>query len=703
MSNGPFSQYLTETFKPQTPQSTGFETTPVAIAAIGSKFLDGLRQARLQKAAMAEHENEKVQRGYEQALAFLDKQEGVDPAIKQQYLNQISQAYLGHIAGQKESSKDTGHPMTDMVKNIATNLIGGQLPKKGAPLDQGLIGQAFVAMNDPANRTDNMLARLNSDFATALKTGNVADIRTATAHPEYSKIVAEGRRLTGKQDWQPDIFQSLAADPIAATMERVQKSRIEQRFGGDLSQAQPTGTQPPPRNIFQDIEQDKSNEVIDKSLKLLPSGIVVPDLGTPRPFVGADKKTFMGVFNAAQYRGHVPGVYDTSGAHRPDAVQASPVNPATSQKIIESKSAPDQPTQLLTHNVLTGETKPLMGPDGKPVYKFAQPSVNVLENQAEDGSITSSIVLTPRERMPRTSAGIPATSPPPVAQSARPMAAPVTSQQPQAPRTTAPAQSVAPSGQTPVTAPRRSGGAVKRASLVPEPEIVQSLSDDLADGVSSLESLSKEYKDKFAQKAILGKLRQEGHRPLTQKNVDRINAISSVANEFVPAYERMIGLLSKEKNPQLQYINGKIVNAFTDPELNAAKEQINSMITNLAKTIGGEVRGVTDADAKRVLGYGPQVGYTVALNQKLINRFKHTLANTLTSDVSGLSETQLLRIGKRRGGVIDTIIQDHLKTKTKPTDDKPPAVKLRAGAPGFRPDASAPVPTPKPKIAVKPI
>jgi len=697
---GPFSSYLTETFKPQATQPTGFETTPVAIAAIGSKFLDGLRQARLQKAAMAEQENEKIQRAHEQAIEFAQKQQGVDPSVIQRNVNRLTQSYLAHIAGQKESSKDTGHPMTDMVKNIATNLIGGQLPKKGAPLDPGLIGQVFSELNDPANRTDNMLARLNSDFATALKTGNVADIRTATAHPEYSKIVAEGRRLTGKQDWQPDIFQSLAADPIAATMERVQKSRIEQRFGGNPSQAQPTGTQPPPRNIFQDIEQDKSNEAIDKSLKLPTEGVVIPELGTPRPFVGADKKTFMGVFNSAQYRGHAPGPYDIFGVHRPDAVQASPVNPATSQKIIESKAAPDQPTQLLNLDVLNGKITPLIGPDGKPVYKFAQPSVNVLENQAEDGSITNSIVLTPRERMPAPAPRVTATPPPPVARATTP---PATIQQPQTPRAAAPSQPPAASGPSQYAAPRSPGGAVKRASLVPEPEIVQSLSDDLADGVSSLESLSKEYKDKFAQKAILGKLRQEGHRPLTQKNVDRINAISSVANEFVPAYERMIGLLSKEKNPQLQYINGKIVNAFTDPELNAAKEQINSMITNLAKTIGGEVRGVTDADAKRVLGYGPQVGYTVALNQKLINRFKHTLANTLTSDVSGLSEAQLLRIGKRRGGVIDAIIQDHLKTKAKPTGDKPQAVKLKAGAPGFRPDSSAPVPTTRPKITVKPI
>ena len=298
---GPFSQYLTETFQPKTPQPTGFETTPVAIAAIGSKFLDGLRQSRLQKAAMAERENEKIQRAHEQAIEFAQKQQGVDPSVIQRNVNRLTQSYLAHIAGQKESSKDTGHPMTDMVKNIAMNLIGGQLPKKGAPLDPGLIGQVFTELNDPANRTDNLLARLNSDFATALKTGNVADIRTATAHPEYSKIVAEGRRLTGRQDWQPDIFQSLAADPFTAQREKLQAAalnnpRVLAMVGGTApppAQATPAAQAAPgqaaPVPGFIGLSQDESGAVVTPGqTQPIPTSGVAPKQQTLFSYI-ADK------------------------------------------------------------------------------------------------------------------------------------------------------------------------------------------------------------------------------------------------------------------------------------------------------------------------------------------------------------------------------------------------------------------------------
>lgn len=350
---------------------------------------------------MAERENEKIQRGYEQALAFLDKQEGVDPAIKQQHLNQISQAYLGHIAGQKESSKDTGHPMTDMVKNIATNLIGGQLPKKGAPLDQGLIGQAFVAMSDPANRTDNLLARLNSDFATALKTGNVADIRTATAHPEYSKIVAEGRRLTGKQDWQPDIFQSLAADPFTAQREKLQAAalnnpRVQARFGMTTpppTQAQasqtavttgptapvpgfvgliqdqsgavatpgqtqsiPTGGSPQKQQTLFSYIADKTREQAEMAYysKLtglpMPPDEPLPKVGDPENVVDSSGKrriarylpTDLGPFKAGYYD-HETGEYLTG------VQKASPVNPESAPKILSPEQITKSSVELKTH------------------------------------------------------------------------------------------------------------------------------------------------------------------------------------------------------------------------------------------------------------------------------------------------------------------------------------------------------------------
>jgi len=227
-NNGPFSAYLTEPARQSSvPNPSGFEGQAASIAHIGSKFLEGLRQGRLQKAAMAEMENAKTERAIEQAIQHVSSMEGVDPAVKQHYQNQLVQQYLGHIGGQKETSKDTGHPMTDMLKNVAISMSGGQLPTKVKPgLDLNLVGEAMTAFNDPSNRVDQKLSRLNADIQTALKSGNVNDIRTAYGNPAISQYLNEGRRLTGKADWMPDVFQSLAQDPAKARQEQIQLSAL---------------------------------------------------------------------------------------------------------------------------------------------------------------------------------------------------------------------------------------------------------------------------------------------------------------------------------------------------------------------------------------------------------------------------------------------------------------------------------------------
>jgi len=363
-NNGPFSAYLTEPARQSSvPNPSGFEGQAASIAHIGSKFLEGLRQGRLQKAAMAEMENAKTERAIEQAIQHVSSMEGVDPAVKQHYQNQLVQQYLGHIGGQKETSKDTGHPMTDMLKNVAISMSGGQLPTKVKPgLDLNLVGEAMTAFNDPSNRVDQKLSRLNADIQTALKSGNVNDIRTAYGNPAISQYLNEGRRLTGKADWMPDVFQSLAQDPAKARQEQIQLSALNSPLynevlggqSGSPSPAQtPVSSTPPsmgqpapsaqpsaapqqaPASGFLEAVSAARNakakrDYVSKTagVGLPPADDLIPDLTKPESYVDEQNNRFNGIFNPVEFKGFKPGVYNAStGAYTPNATKASLYNP----------------------------------------------------------------------------------------------------------------------------------------------------------------------------------------------------------------------------------------------------------------------------------------------------------------------------------------------------------------------------------------
>lgn len=735
---GPFSQYLTEPIKSQVPNPTGFEGNAAAYAHVGAKFLEGLRQGRLQKAAMAEMENARTERALEQAIHHVSSIEGVDPAIKQHYQNQLVQQYLGHIAGQKETSKDTGHPVTDMLKNVALNLSGGQLPGKKAGLDLNLVGEAMTALNDPSNRVDQRLSRLNSDLSAALQSGNVTDIRTAYANPQVAQYLNEGRRLTGRADWTPDVFQSLAPDAIKSEQEKLQlgvlkspqfqsamtgsQQRLPQTSpppmgASDVGAEAPTGppptagvntssqtpatTQPPgPRNFLSVVtaaQQAEANRTWQSKVagtQLPPSDNVIPKIGNPESYVDASGNPFNGVFNPSKFEEFNPGVYDaTTGEARPNARKSALYNPEQGRDRRWANNAPGEAKYLVERDPKTGAYNPVRLPDGSLITEYSDPKVVNSEVQDPQTGAISNSSRTLFQQRPPSVPGV--STPAAVTPAATPRAAttpPPGSSQPKATTAQAPvpaqSQAAQPAPARTAAAPV-SGGSFKRASTVPPQQVVDSYSDDLEAGIISPKQLTG--MDKFGQRAAIDPVVARGSRPLTEQNIARINAIHSVANDFLPSYERMIGLLSKEKNPQIQYINGMISNKFTNPELQAAVEDINSKITNLAKTIGGEVRGVTDADAKRMLGYGPQKGYTVALNQQLLDRFKKTLVGHITSDIPGLSDNQLSKIGARRGGVLNDLIVQHIQEKqaTKPTAQPAPAKLMGGKTNPFRQGATA--------------
>jgi hypothetical protein len=196
------------------------------------------------------------------------------------------------------------------------------------------------------------------------------------------------------------------------------------------------------------------------------------------------------------------------------------------------------------------------------------------------------------------------------------------------------------------------GKSPKSVGAFDSPEVNQSTARKIFSGATSDAEWKRMSGDPVNQKRVkdeLLKLHPDA-RVLDDKEKDRVSVISQIANEFIPAYERMIALSSKEMNPQLQYINGYIDNSkFRNPDFKAAVDDVNSKISVLARGIGGEVRGVTDKDAQRVMGYGPQPEYTIKLNKELLGRFKNTLKTELRTGIPGIPKEQWKEIIKAYG------------------------------------------------------
>jgi hypothetical protein len=149
---GPFSEYLDQSVQPiPTPKPTGLEGAGANIAFLASQFINGARQAKAQRFAQQQLQEQKEEDAYNAAMQRIAASD-ISQEEKNHFLNQLTLPLIQRIAADKETtSKTTGHPLTDFVKNIAVNITGGEGPKKKQPLDMGLVGQALLHAGDPAN------------------------------------------------------------------------------------------------------------------------------------------------------------------------------------------------------------------------------------------------------------------------------------------------------------------------------------------------------------------------------------------------------------------------------------------------------------------------------------------------------------------------------------------------------------------------
>lgn len=203
---GPFSEYLTNPLKPSTPQATGFEGTGTNIAFIASKFLDGVKQHRAEQFAREQAEEEKGRRGYEMAMDAIAKNPTLTPMKRQELMAPLLNGIIGQAGSVKESGKHTGNPLTDVMKNIFTNITGGgQLPK-GQKFDMALVGKQLTEMQNEQNHIPYHLSAGDQGVAKLISSmGNNATQEKLLNSEEFRNLVNQTRQNTGIADWAPDI------------------------------------------------------------------------------------------------------------------------------------------------------------------------------------------------------------------------------------------------------------------------------------------------------------------------------------------------------------------------------------------------------------------------------------------------------------------------------------------------------------------
>jgi len=203
---GPFSEYLQMakmTPQVQVPQPTGLEGAGSAIGNIAMNFINGLRQGRMQKYAMQQMEEQKKFDAYQDTLQKV-RASRLPQAEKVRLEAQLTMPLVQRIAGDKEaSSKATGNPLTDVLKNMAVGLVGGNIPKKGADLPMDPIVEALRMVSDPEKSVDRLasaidskaLARVAQLNKESLSRGKRLTFDQIESDPEYRGYLQEARQL----------------------------------------------------------------------------------------------------------------------------------------------------------------------------------------------------------------------------------------------------------------------------------------------------------------------------------------------------------------------------------------------------------------------------------------------------------------------------------------------------------------------------
>lgn len=200
---GPFSEYLQQlkiTPQVQAPQPTGLEGTGSAIGNIAMNFISGLRQGRQQKYMQQQMEEQRKFDAYQQAMQRVASS-GLPDAEKRSLYAELETPLIRRIAGDPEAtSKKTGNPLTDVIKNIASS-VAGPVPKKGMELTMDPVLKALQAVSDPERQVPYLASQLDRQAEMVIRQG--INAATKSGKPvTYETLFSgdAGRMLAGLEN-----------------------------------------------------------------------------------------------------------------------------------------------------------------------------------------------------------------------------------------------------------------------------------------------------------------------------------------------------------------------------------------------------------------------------------------------------------------------------------------------------------------------
>jgi hypothetical protein len=190
MAEGPFDQYLNQPYQPQRTPLSGLGGKTEGILNFGVEFLKGASQARARKFA----EQEQVRSRNIQALtqmAQFAQQSGMAPAALQQFNQGVMQRLVGEIANADNGAKGKeqgGNPLFGMVKQFATNMVGGSVQKQ-KPLDEAELGNYFAQISSAPKAVDierSANQSIMDAFTDLQRTNNgIVSRQALIAHPKF--------------------------------------------------------------------------------------------------------------------------------------------------------------------------------------------------------------------------------------------------------------------------------------------------------------------------------------------------------------------------------------------------------------------------------------------------------------------------------------------------------------------------------------
>mgnify|MGYP003328486322 CR=1 FL=1 len=253
---GPFSEYLQKQLEQpqQQPRLTGYEGAMGNIANIATQFLQGIKQGRIQRFAQEQEEEEK-NRGKLMAMAdFVQKSPGLTPAAKQSITGDIYGQLFGLAGSVPETSKHTGHPLTDAFKGFFTNLTGGELKKQpkvdlslitGSPAKEGQERTPGILerISLPESQTAYHKQKADQEVASYLQDmrnkGQVISKDVLNSDPNFIAITSKASNAIGEK-YQPDLAG------IPDTREQAQLGILQGQALADLIARRKVAKETPP-------------------------------------------------------------------------------------------------------------------------------------------------------------------------------------------------------------------------------------------------------------------------------------------------------------------------------------------------------------------------------------------------------------------------------------------------------------------------